>query len=118
MDILLLVFVFIFGFIFGWFRANKTMLDKLLANPEDMITLLKKYKEVKDEVEETNGEVREIEVHKGMFFLYAKDNGQFLGQGKTIDEALDSVRKRFPGQNFHGHIPAKEAQSMGLSKQT
>lgn len=119
MDILFLIFVFGAGFIIGWFRANKSMLDKLLSDPDSMISLLKKYKEVKDEVEESDGNVREIEVHKEseQFYLFAKDNGQFLGQGTSIEEALDAVRKRFPGQNFHGHIPAAEAKAMGLSKQ-
>lgn len=124
MELLLLIFVFIFGVVVGYVRASKKMLDKLLSDPDSMISLLKKYKEAKDDFEAeekgTNAKVgRELEVHKEheSFYLFAKDNGQFLGQGKTIEEALDAVRKRFPKQDFHGHIPADEAKQMGLSKQ-
>jgi hypothetical protein len=118
MDIIVILFVFIFGFIFGWLRASKSILDKLLSDPDSMVTLLTKYKDAKDDVETEDG-TREIEVQKeqGTLYLYAKDDGEFLGQGNTIEEALDAVRKRFPGQNFHGHITATEAKEMGLSKQ-
>ena len=117
MDILYIVLVFIVGYFMGWFRASKIMLDRMLAKPESMIELLEKYKTAKQE-EETKVEdsVREIEVHneKGAFYLYAKDNGEFLGQGSSIEDALESVRKRFPGKNFAGHIPAEAAKQMGL----
>lgn len=82
--------------------------------------LLKKYKAAKEEVDiEKDSSIREIEVHKEseQFYLFAKDNGEFLGQGITVEAALESVRTRFPGQNFHGHIPAEEAKAMGLTKQ-
>lgn len=121
MDIFLFVLVFVFGVVFGWLRASKSILDKLLSDPDSMVALLTKYKDSKDDFEsETKISTREIEVHKEQetLYLYAKDDGQFLGQGNTIEEALDAVRKRFPGQNFHGHITATEAKEMGLSKQT
>ena len=119
MDILFIFLIFITGFIFGWIKASKSMLDRILEKPETMMELLKKYKDSKDDVDSisANG-IREIEVQneKGSFYLYAKDNGEFLGQGNTLEEALEIVRKRFPGQNFHGHIDATNAKIMGLSK--
>jgi hypothetical protein len=117
MDILYIALIFLAGYFIGWFRASKSMLDRMLAKPESMIELLEKYKVAKQE-EETKVEdsVREIEVHneKGAFYLYAKDNGEFLGQGSSIEDALEAVRKRFPGKNFAGHIPADRAKQMGL----
>jgi hypothetical protein len=50
----------------------------------------------------------------GAFYLYAKDNGEFLGQGNSIEDALEAVRQRFPGKNFAGHISADKAKQMGL----
>jgi hypothetical protein len=122
MEILFLALVFGLGFFAGWLRASKSILDRMLSKPEEMMDLLKKYKEVKDEVETgapNSSSIRELEIHneKGAFYLFAKDNGQFLGQGTSIEEALEAVRSRFPGQNFAGHIPAEEAKAMGLSKQ-
>lgn len=122
MDILLIFLIFVAGYAAGWFRASKHMLDRMLEKPDVVMELLKKYKAVKDEVDtEDNGivSVREIEVQKenSSFYLYAKDNGEFLGQGATLDQALEVVKARFPGQNFAGHIPSEQAVAMGLSKQ-
>lgn len=123
MDILLIFLIFVAGYAAGWFRASKHLLDRMLEKPEIMMQLLKKYKEAKDEVdtEDTGAvSVREIEIQKenNSFYLYAKDNGEFLGQGTTLDQALEVVKQRFPNQNFSGHIPAEQAEAMGLSKQS
>lgn len=124
MDIVLLFLIFVAGYAAGWFRASKHMLDRMLEKPDVVMQLLKKYKVAKDE-EESNKDiasssVREIEVQKenNSFYLFAKDNGEFLGQGTTLDQALEVVKQRFPGQNFAGHIPAEQAEAMGLSKQS
>jgi uncharacterized protein YneF (UPF0154 family) len=117
MDILYIGLIFLAGYFFGWFRASKTMLDRMLSKPESMIELLEKYKTAKQEDEvKVDDDVREIEVHneKGAFYLYAKDNGEFLGQGTTLDQALAVVKERFPGKNFAGHIPNEKAKQMGL----
>lgn len=123
MDILLIFLIFLVGYAAGWFRASKHMLDRMLEKPDIMMQLLKKYKEAKEE--STDGapifsNMREIEVQNenSYFYLYAKDNGEFLGQGATLDQALEVVKQRFPGQNFAGHIPAEQAAAMGLSKQS
>ena len=122
MDIFIVFLIFVFGYAAGWFRASKHMLERMLEKPELMMQLLKKYKEAKEE--ETDdapnfSDVREIEVQKenGAFYLYAKDNGEFLGQGTTLDQALEVVADRFPGQNFTGHVDIEEAKALGLSKQ-
>jgi hypothetical protein len=117
MDILYIILVFIAGYFMGWFRASKQMLDRMLSKPESMIELLEKYKAAKEEDDvPVVSDTREIEVHneKGAFYLYAKDNGEFLGQGNSIEDALEAVKQRFPGKNFAGHIPADKAKQMGL----
>jgi len=120
MDILLIFLIFVVGYAAGWFRASKYMLDRMLEKPDAVMELLKKYKAAKDEVDAedvgTALVVREIEIQKenSAFYLYAKDNGEFLGQGTTLDQALEVVKQRFPEQNFAGHIPKEEAKQMGL----
>jgi hypothetical protein len=112
MDILYIILFFIAGYFMGWFRASKQMLDRMLSKPESMIELLEKYKTAKEEDSSKVSGVREIE--NNAFYLYAKDNGEFLGQGTTLDQALEVVKQRFPEQNFAGHIPKEEAKQMGL----
>lgn len=123
MDILFIFLIFLAGYMAGWFRASKHMLDRMLDKPDTMMQLLKKYQTAKEEAENDEPvllDVREIEIQKenNTFYLYAKDNGEFLGQGTTLDQALEVVKQRFPGQNFSGHIPADQAEAMGLSKQS
>ena len=116
MDILYIGLIFLAGYFFGWFRASKTILDRMLSKPESMIEILEKYKSVKEEDSSEVSGVREIEVQKenNAFYLYAKDNGEFLGQGTTLDQALEVIKQRFPEQNFAGHIPTDKAKQMGL----
>jgi hypothetical protein len=122
MDILLIFAIFVAGYAAGWLRASKHMLDRMLEKPDTMMQLLEKYKAARDDAEDAVplSDTREIEIQKenNSFYLYAKDNGEFLGQGTTLDQALEVVKQRFPGQNFSGHIPADQAEAMGLSKQS
>lgn len=121
MDILLIFLIFAVGYIAGWFRASKNMLEKMLDKPDIVMALLKKYQaeKSKEDADTASPAVRQIEVQKenSAFYLYAQDNGEFLGQGGTLDQALETVKQRFPGQNFAGHIPSEQAVAMGLSKQ-
>lgn len=122
MDILLIFLIFAVGYIAGWFRASKNMLEKMLDKPDIVMALLKKYQaeKSKEDADTASPAVRQIEVQKenSAFYLYAQDNGEFLGQGATLDQALETVKQRFPGQNFAGHIPSEQAVTMGLSKQS
>lgn len=114
--ILLCLMAFVFGYIAGWLGHAKGMLARLLEDPDSMIKILDEYKKNMPSAQ-TDSSVREVEVEqeKGMFLLYAKDNGQFLAQGPTLDAALEAARNRFPGQEFQGVISAEEAKRMGLS---
>ncbi len=119
MDILFLLFIFILGFIAGWFRASKAILDKLLSDPKSMISLLEKYKEAKEENESTSDskEVRKLKVerHGEMLYLFAEDTDEFLAQGKSLQEALAIIEKRFPNKTFIGHLDKTEADTLGIT---
>jgi hypothetical protein len=124
MELLTILFVWFIGYIVGWLSHSHSMIKRILKNPDYMINLLEKYKNAKKDEESSDNvsilsDIREIEIQKenSSFYLYAKDNGEFLGQGTTLDQALEVVKQRFPGQNFSGHIPAEQATAMGLSKQ-
>lgn len=119
METLILVIVsFVVGYVLGWIGHAKGMLTRLLEDPDSMIKILDEYKKNMPIESRSNSLVREVDVEqeKGMFLLFAKDNGQFLGQGPTLDAALEAARSRFPTQEFQGVISSEEAKRMGLSK--
>lgn len=42
-----------------------------------------------------------VEKHEGYLFVYQKDNGAFLAQGKDLDELSDVLIKKYPGKFFN-----------------
>lgn len=119
-EILLLIAVFFSGYVLGWLGHAKAFLNRVIADPDEMIKLLNDYKRTakKEPAEPTsNPNAREVEVEQvnGQFYLYAKDNGEFLAQAESLDEALKKIEQRFPGQCFQGLISSEEAKRMGLS---
>jgi hypothetical protein len=118
MDMITFIIFVTLAFYLGWFCRGVSLMQKLAEDPERIIALLEQIKKINAEEQQETSGTREIKVEqeKGSFYLFAKDNDEFLGQGNSLEEALEAVRKRFPGQNFQGHIPASEAKSMGLSK--
>jgi hypothetical protein len=116
MDIIVILFVFIFGFVFGWLRASKSILDKILGDPDSMMNLLKKYKDAKDDEVGDNVSVRELRVekHGEQLYLFDKDSNEFLAQGSTLQEAIANVEKRFPDQTFCGLMSKEEADTLGI----
>jgi hypothetical protein len=109
------IIFFFFGVLCGWFWHARTMLKRILQNPQEMISLLEKYK-VETLISDSIRPVK-VEKHGEQFYLYADDNGEFLAQGSSMEEALETIAKRFPDQNFRGLIPKDQADKMGLSKQ-
>lgn len=116
--LILVLVTFGIGYIVGWIGHAKGMLSRLLEDPDSMIKILDEYKKNKPTKVQTDSLVREVDVEQvnGVFFLYAKDNGQFLAQAASLDEALKVIEQRFPGQEFQGAISSAEAKRMGLSK--
>jgi hypothetical protein len=116
-DILLFLFLFCLGYAFGWTRANKFILDRLADDPEFIKNIIEKHNN-NNKIEKIDI-TREIQVQKerGIFYVYDKENGEFLAQGGTFDSALENVTKRFPNQKFSGHISKEEAEKMGINKQ-
>ena len=119
--IILFAMVFVFGYVVGWLGHARSLLNKLLQDPDEMIRILNEYKKeasiLEKNTREDNNPAREIEVEQvnGTFYLYAKDNGQFLAQASSLDEALKIVEQRFPIQSFQGVISSDDAKRMGLS---
>lgn len=119
--IILFAMVYAFGYFSGWTSHARSMLKRLTDEPDEMIRILNEYKKeagkIQTQEHEDKTPAREVEVEQqnGIFYLYAKDNGQFLSQAPTLDEALKIVQQRFPNQSFQGVISSEEAKRMGLS---
>lgn len=113
----------ILAFLFGYWFGHLLMIRRLLKNPQEMIELLKKYKEAKEQlniVQSFEKPTVEVEVVKeqDVFYLYSKSDNQFLGQGSTIESALETIRARFPNKVFLGVIPKEKVEAWGLSEHT
>lgn len=116
----LLIYI-ILSFAFGYWLSHFFMIRRILKNPQGMIELLKRYQESDDEVKKiqnSEGSAIEVEVVKeqNSYYLYSKFDNQFLGQGHTLEDALDNTRKRFPNKSFKGIISKEKAESWGLNK--
>ena len=53
------------------------------------------FRDETETVKDTRVECR-LEEHQGMWFLYRKDTGEFVAQGRTKQELSDAVTSRFP----------------------
>lgn len=103
----------------GAFMKGIEMIQNLARNPQKTVEMLEELKRIQDaeSIEELNTTAQEgnemlIERVGDQLYAYAKETGQFLGQGPNFDAVAETVGKRFPGQKFFGTIsaddPAKE----------
>jgi len=65
----------------------------------------------KDKIEELKASEQEIllklEKHGDMLYCYRKDNDEFIGQAKTLEELANIYKKKYPHQN--GRILKEDA---------
>lgn len=65
----------------------------------------------KDKIEELKASEQEIllklEKHGDMLYCYRKDNDEFIGQAKTLEELANIYKKKYPYQN--GRILKEDA---------
>ncbi len=107
-EILIMVAVNIFcfwaGYRLGLRVAVVRMIASILKDPTELQNAIKEYsKAVAQEQAQTQRQgVRElrVELHGGHYYLYAKDTDEFLGQGSTLEAAMDLVAQRYPGVEF------------------
>jgi phosphoribosylaminoimidazole carboxylase (NCAIR synthetase) len=105
----------------GWHLKGIIILYKLSQDPEHMIQILNKIKDLNnaesDEeiahiVQTNEAVVLEIERVGNQLYAYSKDTHTFVAQGPSLKDLLESAQKRFPNREFIGNIsadnPAKE----------
>ena len=85
-------------------------------NPDEMIKMLNKIKDINTEIETNDmpedAHPMEVERVGDVLYAYDKHSGQFLAQAPNLASLIEMVNKRFPGKKFFGTIskdnPAKE----------
>lgn len=104
------------GYVLGWIGHSRAILNRLKENPEFLRNKIRESIDSNELSQSDNSEVREFEVEKieGIFYLFAKDNGEFLGQAASLEEALEVATDRFPTQSFQGVISEEDARNMGI----
>lgn len=81
-----LFWYFIASLLIGYFQRN------INAKEEELSAMREKLNDIIHRVK--------VEKHNDMYYWFDADDDEFLGQGKTIEEAVEQLRKRFPGHIF------------------
>jgi hypothetical protein len=92
-EFLVVVAVFVVGFIFGWDfreRTARKFVDKFLS--ENLDTLQR-------HVDENTVSII-IERHGEMLYIFQKDDSSFMAQGKNREELESALAKKYPGKQF------------------
>lgn len=102
-EIISVIVVSILGFWLGWYLRGIIFMAAISENPEKLIKILEELKKInKNEAVGVKPTAVEVEPERvGLtWYAYAKENGQFLGQGTTLEDALKSASLRFPDKTF------------------
>lgn len=108
---ILCIVIYCVGFFFGSVWQFKKLIRTFAQNPEALIEVAKKLKEIDQQGQDgipENAIQLEIERVGNMLYAYAHDTHQFMGQAGDLNTLLESVHKRFPGKTFFGEIPADD----------
>ena len=90
-------FITFVGQVAFWYFVINLLLSplkrKIVAQQEsEMSDILQKFNDIVHRVH--------VEQHGEMFYWFDADNDSFLGQGKTVEETIEHVKKRFPQHIF------------------
>ncbi len=107
---------FYLGYKVGMHLAVIRIISRLLEDPREIQQAIREYRDsIAEEQTQAQGG-REIRVEKvgGIYYLYAKDNDEFLAQGASLALALEAVAARYPNQEFQGHMTKEAADKLGV----
>jgi len=100
------VIYIILAFGLGYWISTSLMIRRILKDPDTMIKLLEKYKEVKDEEESVPQDnlfkdqtILNIERIEGSYYAYAQD-GKFLAQGGDFRSMFENIKNAYPEKSF------------------
>jgi hypothetical protein len=113
--VLIDLLILVLAFWLGWKLRGFWIVIGLAARPELLAEVARQARRIASN--QADGLSRSIRVEQvdDCVFLYAEDTGEFLAQGTTLALALDTVKLRFPNQDFHGHVDPEQAPALGDS---
>ena len=96
--LILIVIVFIIGYMLGQHHAIDTVTDKIIADPEGFINLVKNAKN-------QNQETLELRRDKGVIYCFGSNKG-FLAQAEDMHTLAQRIRQALPDKAYF--IPAQK----------
>ena len=87
----------IVGYFIGHNQAKKDLFHNMAEDPDRIISICNRLKELAAEDEQADLEVYS-EHHNGKWFIYNKETHAFIAQGETEKEAFEAAVERFPGK--------------------
>lgn len=90
----------------GWIANHFMFKYNMTENPEKMREMIEELKEIKKNNDLIKFQTKDpdviirVEHYGSLTYLFNKDSDQFLGQGLTVDEALEKASVRFPDTKF------------------
>jgi len=102
-DILIYAIIVGFAFWLGWHIRAIVIMANLATNPDHIIKMLEKIKEINAQEElgvpEDAIEV-ETEQVNDLVYAYNKVTGEFLAQAQNVHQVMIEAAKRYPGKKF------------------
>lgn len=96
MEFLILIVAMFIGALLGWDLRERFATHQIKR-------FLKEVEEMKAPEEDDSDEPKipiTIEKHNNHFYVYNKENNQFMGQAGTREELEEVLMERFPGKKF------------------
>jgi hypothetical protein len=119
-DIFIYVGIAVVAYWVGWTVRGVVLIYKLSRNPQMTLDLLEQLKELNeadnpDQPQATGKPANWVEVQAEyvgqMVYAYSKQDNQFLGQGTSIEEAVQMAKSRFPAKVFWWNESKKDSQT-------
>jgi hypothetical protein len=95
---ILIILAFVVGVVLGGYIFFKLILNAYATDRTHMISLLDKT--ITDVDNAVNAELLSIEKCDDNILVSFAKNGRFIAQGKSLQEALDNTRTRYPNITF------------------
>lgn len=97
----------------GWHARAIVMLYNLSRNPQLVINLLEQLKDLDSREAEAPEEGIEVraELVDNCWYAYAHASGQFLAQGRSLEDVQQAVERLYPHKKFWYNIPKESSQT-------
>lgn len=87
-------------FMIGYVVGKHILAARLRNSPDRAIKELQQYINNKTETTASAATTLIVEQTNDQYYLFTKDTDQFVGQGTTLEQAIESARQRFPNKQF------------------